>query len=115
MSSALPTPTPASGAVSFSSYEKLVIAVLAFLQFTIILDFVMPLMTAFDVLDQLKADPRTRGIPVIIATSKQLTPDERERLTRSTSAILSKDALSREVAMARIREALEKAVPATRA
>ena len=78
----------------------------------IILDFVMPQMTAFDVLDQLKADPRTRSIPVIIATSKQLTPDERDRLARSTTAILSKDTLSREVAIGRIREALEKAVPA---
>ena len=32
----------------------------------IILDFVLEDMTAFDVLDELKADPRTREIPVIL-------------------------------------------------
>jgi signal transduction histidine kinase/CheY-like chemotaxis protein len=77
----------------------------------ILLDFVMPKMTAFDVLDELKRDPRTRNIPVIVNTSKQLTAEERERLQHSTAAVLPKDALSREVAIGRIREALEKSVP----
>ena len=77
----------------------------------ILLDFVMPKMTAFDVLDELKRDPLTRNIPVIVNTSKQLSGEERERLQSSTAAVLSKDALSREVAIGRIREALEKSVP----
>ena len=46
----------------------------------IFLDFVLEDMTAFDVLDELKADPRTRGIPVIIHTSHELDASERERL-----------------------------------
>jgi CheY-like chemotaxis protein len=75
----------------------------------ILLDFVMPGMTAFEVLDELKADTRTRGIPVIIHTSKDLAVEERERLKQATSAILSKQSLSREVAIARIRDALTKA------
>jgi signal transduction histidine kinase/CheY-like chemotaxis protein len=76
----------------------------------IILDFVMPAMTAFDVLDELKCDPKTRGIPVILSTSKHLNDNERERLQTETAAIMTKDKLSREVAIARIREALAKAV-----
>jgi len=75
----------------------------------IFLDFVMPEMSAFDVLDELKKDPVTRCIPVIIHTSKTLAEDERRRLEREASAILQKQSLSREVAIARIRDALHQA------
>jgi signal transduction histidine kinase/DNA-binding response OmpR family regulator len=76
----------------------------------ILLDFVMPEMGAFDVLDELKKDPMTRSIPVIIHTSKSLLDDERKRLEAEASAILSKQSLSREIAIARIREALAKSM-----
>lgn len=75
----------------------------------IFLDFVLPDITAFDVLDELKADPRTRDIPVILHTSHELQDDERTRLAKETAAILSKHTLSREVAITRIRDALTKA------
>jgi signal transduction histidine kinase/CheY-like chemotaxis protein len=76
----------------------------------IILDFVLRTATAFDVLDQLKLDPDTRGIPVVVSTSRQLAEEERRRLATDTAAIMSKDRLSREVALARIRDALMMAV-----
>ncbi|GLC24477.1 ATP-binding response regulator [Roseisolibacter agri] len=76
----------------------------------IILDFVLRTATAFDVLDQLKLDPDTRGIPVVVSTSRQLAEEERRRLATDTAAIMSKDRLSREVALARIRDALTLAV-----
>lgn len=72
----------------------------------ILLDFLLQGCTAFDVLDDLRSDPRTRTIPVIIQTSKQLDDGEKARLAQETSAILSKDGLSRELAITRIREAL---------
>ncbi len=75
----------------------------------ILLDFVLGDATAFDVIDDLKANPTTRGIPIIIQTAKTLDNVERERLTRDATAILSKQSLSRELAIARIREALENA------
>jgi signal transduction histidine kinase/CheY-like chemotaxis protein len=75
----------------------------------ILLDFVMPGMSAFEVLDELKADPATRNIPVIIHTSKDLGEEERRRLASETAAVLNKQSLSREVAIGRIREALMKA------
>ena len=74
----------------------------------IFLDFVLPDMTAFDVLDELKADPRTRDIPIILHTSHQLQEEERLRLAKDTSTILAKHTLSREVAITRIRDALLK-------
>ena len=80
----------------------------------ILLDFVLPDMTAFEVLDELKADPETRKIPVIVNTAKNLDEQERQRLAQDTAAILSKQSISRELAIARIREALAKTLrPAT--
>ncbi|MDC0715585.1 ATP-binding response regulator [Nannocystis bainbridge] len=75
----------------------------------ILLDFLLENMTAFDVIDQLKADPRTRPIPVIIVTSHALPVEDRQRLAESTEAILSKEHLSRELAINRIRDALRHA------
>ncbi len=72
----------------------------------IFLDLVMPGMAAFDVIDELKLDPRTRNIPIIIHSSKTLADDERRRLEEEAASILPKQNLSREVALARIRDAL---------
>ena len=74
----------------------------------ILLDFVLGDATAFDVIDDLKANPTTRGIPIIIQTAKALDSGERERLAREATAILPKQSLSRELAITRIREALDK-------
>jgi CheY-like chemotaxis protein len=75
----------------------------------ILLDFLLRQMTAFDVLDELKADPVSRGIPVVIITSHALDQLDRERLSAHAEAILSKENLSRELAINRIRDALQKA------
>jgi signal transduction histidine kinase/CheY-like chemotaxis protein len=75
----------------------------------ILLDFLLEDMTAFDVLDVLKSDPRTRQIPVIVVTSHALPLEDRQRLAQQTEAILSKEHLSRELAINRIRDALRNA------
>jgi signal transduction histidine kinase/CheY-like chemotaxis protein len=80
----------------------------------ILLDFLLEETTAFDVLDDLKADPRTRGIPVIIVTSHVLDEQARRQLDASTEAIISKRNLSRELAINRIRDALRKGGVETR-
>jgi signal transduction histidine kinase/CheY-like chemotaxis protein len=74
----------------------------------ILLDFLLESMTAFDVLDELKSDPATRAIPVIIVTSHVLDANARERLSRTTEAVIAKQNLSRELAINRIRDALRK-------
>ncbi len=75
----------------------------------VFLDIVMPDLTAFEVLSELKSDPHTADIPVVINTSKRLDQEERLRLAKSTVAILEKGAPSRQVAVARIQEALRRA------
>jgi signal transduction histidine kinase/CheY-like chemotaxis protein len=75
----------------------------------ILLDFLLQGATAFDVIDELKADPRTRGIPVIVVTSQVLDELDRRRLLEEAQAVISKQHLSRELAINRIRDALQKA------
>lgn len=77
----------------------------------IFLDLMMPDMTGFEVLEQLKSDPATRDIPVIINTGKALEEEEHRLLNGKTVEIISKENLmmSRQVAITKIREALAKA------
>ena len=72
----------------------------------ICLDLVMPDMDGFEILQQLKTDPVTRDIPVVIVTSKHLEEAERRTLLQRASTILAKDAVSRERALSAVEEAL---------
>src|SRR5256885_15724062 len=60
----------------------------------------MPGLSGFEVLDALRTDERTRGIPVVILTSKALDPDDHRRLDGKVTAHLSKGSPSREIACA---------------
>jgi YesN/AraC family two-component response regulator len=46
----------------------------------VILDLMMPEVDGFDVLDQMRADPKIRRVPVLIMSSKVLTLDDVKRL-----------------------------------
>jgi CheY-like chemotaxis protein/anti-sigma regulatory factor (Ser/Thr protein kinase) len=56
----------------------------------ILLDLRMPDRSGFDVLDDLKSDPSTAGIPVIIHTSRKLAEMDLERLANRHAAVLTK-------------------------
>ena len=68
----------------------------------ILLDLMMPKMDGFAFLDELRKHEAWRSIPVVVLTSKDLTPEEQRRLTGNVEKILQKggygrDALLREV------------------
>jgi CheY-like chemotaxis protein len=63
-------------------------------------------MGGLEVLSQLKADPATRDIPVILNTAKALTPEERTELDRHGVPVLLKDLFSRGDAAAEVRRLL---------
>lgn len=71
----------------------------------IILDLLMPDIDGFAVLEQLQANPTTRAIPVIIATSLSLTAPLRARLPAGIR-VLPKDGMTRETISLALNEAM---------
>jgi signal transduction histidine kinase/CheY-like chemotaxis protein len=62
----------------------------------ILLDLMMPEMDGFQFVEQLRDNPAWREIPVVVVTAKELTSDDRERLSGHVRTILQKGALSHE-------------------
>lgn len=56
----------------------------------IILDLMMPEMDGFTVLDHLKNNPDTASIPVIVVTAKELTAQEKDRLSGQIELLMQK-------------------------
>jgi signal transduction histidine kinase/DNA-binding response OmpR family regulator len=56
----------------------------------ILLDLLMPDLDGFEVLAQLKADPETSQIPVIVITAVQISEEEKQRLNGQVVAVLEK-------------------------
>jgi CheY-like chemotaxis protein len=72
----------------------------------ILLDLGLPDMNGRQVLAELKADPDTRSIPVVLVTSARLESAERVSLDPLIAGILPKEALTRETVNAAARRAL---------
>jgi threonine synthase len=60
----------------------------------IVLDLTMPERDGFSVLEELKRDPRTARIPVIVVSAKDITTEERRRLNGHIEAVYQKGSLS---------------------
>jgi CheY-like chemotaxis protein len=71
-----------------------------------VLDLMMPRVDGFDVLRSVRADPRTRDLPVIVVTAKELTDQDRERLSGAAQRILTKQALSIDELRGQVRDLL---------
>ena len=56
----------------------------------VILDLMMPEVDGFAVLDALRSRPDTANIPVIVATAKELTVDEKARLQGQIQSLMQK-------------------------
>jgi CheY-like chemotaxis protein len=61
-----------------------------------VLDLKLPKMQGFQLLEQVKTDPRVSDLPVIIFTGKQLTRTEETKLQRFAETIIVKDVRSPE-------------------
>jgi signal transduction histidine kinase/CheY-like chemotaxis protein len=73
----------------------------------ILLDLIMPGKDGRETLDDLRRDPATREIPVVICTGVDLETDEARELLQHASAILPKRSLTRTSAPAIIRQAMD--------
>ena len=59
----------------------------------IITDLTMPGMDGFGLVEELKLDPRTRDIPVVVVSAKDITAEERRRLNGNIEAVYQKGSL----------------------
>jgi len=73
-----------------------------------LLDLMMPKMDGFQVIAALQKHPVWRRIPVIVVTARDLTADERARLTNGIEAILLKETFSPANLIERVRDAIAK-------
>ena len=56
----------------------------------ILLDLMMPEMDGMEFLERLRTSERTRSIPVLVVTAKDITPQDRQRLSGGVQAIIQK-------------------------
>jgi len=72
----------------------------------IVLDLIMPDLSGFDVLAELRQDEKLADVPVVIVTAKDLSPQERQQLQASATVLLQKGQYSSEEINQTIRRAL---------
>jgi len=60
----------------------------------IISDLTMPGIDGFGLVEELKLDPRTKDIPVVVVSAKDITVDERKKLKGQIEALYQKGSLS---------------------
>ncbi|MBN2116826.1 MAG: pyridoxal-phosphate dependent enzyme [Anaerolineales bacterium] len=59
----------------------------------IVTDLMMPGIDGFGLVEELKLDPRTKDIPVVVVSAKDITPEERKRLNGNIEAVYQKGSL----------------------
>jgi signal transduction histidine kinase/CheY-like chemotaxis protein/sugar lactone lactonase YvrE len=72
----------------------------------ILLDLMMPEMDGFGFMQELRKRPDCAQVPVIVITAKDLTEEDRRRLSGEVARILGKDSTSREQLVAEVRQFL---------
>jgi PAS domain S-box-containing protein len=72
----------------------------------ILLDLMMPVMDGFGFLAEMRARPEWQNIPVIVITAKDLTSEDRDRLSGCVEEVMEKKAYTREQLLKRVREAV---------
>lgn len=69
----------------------------------IILDLMMPKVTGFDVIKELKKYPDTKDIPIFVLTAKDLSREEKEGLLADAAKVVQKGGISKEDLIAEIK------------
>jgi CheY-like chemotaxis protein len=72
----------------------------------ILLDLMMPVMDGFEFLAAMRERPEWRHIPVIVITAKDITTEDRDRLSGRVEEIVEKNAYTREQLLLHVSEAV---------
>ncbi len=73
----------------------------------LVLDLMMPELDGFAVLERIRSNPVTEDLPVIIVTAKDLTEEDRTRLSGNVSSVLQKSATTSVTLLTEIKSILE--------
>ena len=71
-----------------------------------LLDLMMPVMDGFETLRRVRANPKTKDLPVIVITAKDLAADEVENLRANANRVIAKDGLDRDRILRELRQAM---------
>ena len=77
----------------------------------ILLDLMMPEMDGFEFADRVRRHPEWRSIPIVVVTARDLTVDERQRLSGYVETILQKAGDSHESVLRQVSERLTDCAP----
>ena len=83
-------------------------AVAAFQPDIVLLDIIMPRLDGFGVIESLRADPKTRDLPIIVISAKDLTASESKKLKEAAAFIIKKQGFQGEKLVEEINNALNK-------
>ncbi len=74
----------------------------------VLLDIMMPRLDGFGVIEQLRANPKTRDLPIIVISAKELTDEESTLLRESVNFVMRKQGFDGEKLIQELNSALEK-------
>jgi CheY-like chemotaxis protein/HAMP domain-containing protein len=72
----------------------------------LVLDLMMPELDGFAVLEKIRSHPATRDLPVIVVTAKDLTVEDRKKLSGNVFSVLEKNAAKSVTLLAEIKRIL---------
>jgi YesN/AraC family two-component response regulator len=72
----------------------------------VLLDLMMPVMNGFEVLQAMREDPASAGVPVIVLTAQILTAADMERLQQGVTAVLGKEVFTADEILAHVEQVL---------
>jgi signal transduction histidine kinase/CheY-like chemotaxis protein len=72
----------------------------------VLLDLMMPVMNGFEVLQAMRDDPGSAGVPVIVLTAQILTSADMEHLQQGVTAVLGKEVFTSDEVLSQVEQAL---------
>jgi threonine synthase len=73
----------------------------------IVADLMMPGIDGFGLVEELRLDPRTRDIPIVIISAKDITPEEKKRLNGYIEAVYQKSSLQPRIFVDQVIQVIE--------
>jgi CheY-like chemotaxis protein len=77
----------------------------------IIADMLSPGVDVFDVVDRVRADPRTATIPIVVLTTEAMTSGSKKRLNDQIVRVAQKSELDRDILLALVASLAESTEP----